>query len=180
VTYDAADVVNLVLGSVEVALAVVVLRHLGRVGRAFPWLAALMAFFVLRGIDRIYAGLTDSERLGVVVDAVLVVVVFLLLFGIDKTVNALRAAQDEAAYRREEYARALADYKRLARHRLANPITAIQGSISTLKDMPELDEETRRALLDAAEGEARRLQEVALDPDVLRDEERTLEPRPNV
>lgn len=179
-TYDAADVVNLVLGSVEVALAVVVLRHLARVGRAFPWLAALMAFFVLRGIDRIYAGLTESERLGIVVDAVLVVVVFLLLFGIDKTVNALKAAQDEATYRREEYARALADYKRLARHRLANPITAIQGSISTLKDMPDLDEETRRALLDAAEGEARRLQAVALDPDVLSDEERMLEPRPNV
>ena len=179
-TYDAADVVNLVLGSVEVALAIVVLRHLGRVGRAFPWLAALMAFFVLRGIDRIYAGLTESERLGIVVDAVLVVVVFLLLFGIDKTVNALKAAQEEATYRREEYARALADYKRLARHRLANPITAIQGSISTLRDMPDLDEQTRRALLDAAEGEARRLQAVALDPDVLSDEERMLEPRPNV
>ncbi len=179
-TYDAADVVNLVLGSIEVALAIVVLRHLGRVGRAFPWLAALMAFFVLRGIDRIYAGLTDSERLGIVVDAVLVVVVFLLLFGIDKTVNALKAAQQEATYRREEYARALADYKRLARHRLANPITAIQGSISTLRDMPDLDEQTRRALLDAAEGEARRLQAVALDPDVLSDEERMLEPHPNV
>ena len=178
-SYDAADVVNLVLGSVEVALALVVLGHLGRLGRAFPWLAALMAFFLLRGFDRIYAGLTDSERFGIAVDAVLVAVL-LLLFGMDKTVNALKAAQDEAAHRREEYARALADYKRLARHRLANPITAIQGSISTLRDMPELDEETRRALLDAAESEARRLQELALDPDVLSDEERVLAPRPNV
>jgi signal transduction histidine kinase len=178
--YDAADVVNVVLGSVEIALALVVLRHLGRLGRAFPWLAALMAFFVLRGVDRIYAGLTDSERLGVAVDAVLVVVVLLLLFGIDKTVRALKAAQHEASFRREEYARALADYKRLARHRLANPITAIRGSISTLKDMPDLDPETQRQLLEAAEGEARRLEQVALDPDALSDEERMLRPRPDL
>lgn len=179
-TFDADDAVNLVLGVLYLVLAAIVLRHIGRFGRAYPWLGALTFFFLFRGAERVYAALTESDRLGIVADMLLIVVVILLIFGIDKTVNALRSAQDEAAYRREEYARALADYKRLARHRLANPITAVLGSIATLKDMPDLDSDTRRQLLDAAETEARRLEQVALDPESLSDEEHMLVPRPQL
>jgi signal transduction histidine kinase len=180
VTFDVDDAVNLVLGVLYLVLATIVLRHIGRFGRAYPWLGALTFLFVFRGAERVYAAVSDNQRLGIVADMLLIFVVILLIFGIDKTVNALRSAQDEAAYRREEYARALVDYNRLARHRLANPIAAIRGSISTIRDMPELDGDTRRQLLDAADEEARRLEKVALDPDILSDEERTLRPRPEL
>jgi signal transduction histidine kinase len=180
VTFDVDDAVNLVLGVLYLVLAAIVLRHIGRFGRAYPWLGVLTFLFVFRGAERVYAAFSDNDRLGIVADILLIFVVILLIFGIDKTVDALRSAQDEAAYRREEYARALADYNRLARHRLANPLAAIRGSISTLKDMPDLDADTRRQLLEAAEGETRRLEQVALDPDTLSEEERTLRPRPDL
>jgi signal transduction histidine kinase len=180
VTLDFNDAVNLVLGVLYLVLAAIVLRHIGRFGRAYPWLGLLTLFFLFRGAERVYAAVTENDRLGIVADVLLIFVVILLILGIDKTVNALRSAQDEAAYRREEYARALADYKRLARHRLANPITAIRGSISALRDMPDLDPDTRQQLLEAAEGEARRIEQVALDPESLSEEEHMLQPQPDV
>jgi signal transduction histidine kinase len=85
-----------------------------------------------------------------------------------------------SALRSEEYARALADYRRLARHRLATPITAIRGSLATLRDIPDLDEATQRELLAAAEEQAERLQQVALDPEIAAAEERGLRPTPEV
>ena len=177
---DASDAVNIAVGVLQVLFALVVARHIARFGRAFPWLLVLIAFFFVRGTDRIYSGISESERLGIAVDLVALACVVLLMLGIDKTVRALRASQDEAAFRSEEYERALADYRRLARHRLANPITAIRGSISTLRDLPDLDEATRRQLLETVDAEARRLEQVALDPDVASAEERTLRPTPNV
>jgi len=177
---DAANWINIAIGILQVVFALVVVRHIARFGRAFPWLMVLMAFFFVRGADRIYSGFTESERLGIAVDLVALACVVLLIFGIDKTVRALRASQDEAKLRSEEYERALADYRRLARHRLANPITAIRGSISTLRDIPDLDEETRRELLEAVDSQAQRLEQVALDPEVTSDEERTLRPTPDL
>lgn len=177
---DAADVVNLALGALQVVLALVVLRHIGRFGRTFPWLAALMLFFLVRGTERIYTGVSDSERFGIVVDLLLLLVVVLLIVGLDQTVSALRAARDEADLRRSEYDRALVDYRRLARHRLANPITAIRGSVTTLRELPDLDAETREALLRAVDEEAARLETIALDPEVASAEERGLDPQPRV
>lgn len=58
-----ADVLNFLLASLEAGLALVVLRHLARFGRAFPWLAALMAFFFLRAADRFYVALAGDEPL---------------------------------------------------------------------------------------------------------------------
>lgn len=176
---DVADAINIAIGILQVLFALVVMRHIARFGRAFPWLLVLIAFFFVRGTDRIYSGISESERLGIAVDLVALACVLLLILGIDKTVRALRASQDEAAFRSEEYERALADYRRLARHRLANPITAIRGSISTLRDL-DLDEETRRQLLETVDAEARRLEQVALDPEVASAEERTLRPTPNL
>ncbi len=177
---DPADLVNLVLGGLEVVLALIVLRDIGRFGLTFPWLAALMLFFLVRGIERIYTGVSDSERFGIMADVLILLVVVLLIFGLDKTVTALRAARDEAELRRSEYDRALVDYRRLARHRLANPITAIRGSVTTLRELRDLDEATRDALLRAVDEEAARLETIALEPEVGSAEERGLDPRPRV
>lgn len=179
-TLDTASWLNLAIGTLELVLAGVVFRHIARFGRAFPWLVALMVFFVVRGADRIYAAFAGGESLGVTVDAFLVAVLVLLIVGIDRTTRALQAVRDEATYRRDEYNRALADYQRLARHRLANPLTAIRGSVETLREMPELDAKTRRELLDVVRDEARRLEEIALEPTIVSEEERGLDPRPDV
>ncbi|HWC32521.1 MAG TPA: hypothetical protein VG709_05270 [Actinomycetota bacterium] len=166
------------IGCVEIVLAIVVLRHVARFARTFPWLIALMLFFVLRGADRIYAGLTERGSLGLLVDVLVLAVLVLLLLGIEGTVGGLQAARDAAANREAEYARALADYRRLARHRLANPLTVIRGGVLTLKGKPDLDAETRERLLDTIDQEALRLERVALEPDAESEEEAGLRPRP--
>ena len=178
----ALDILNLLIGSVELVLALVVLRHLGRFGRAFPWLLALTVFFGVRGADRIYVAFAghEPEVLAYVVDALVLLSLSLLLVGVERMASALRLAQDEAAYRDSEYARALDDYRTLARHRLANPLTAIRGGVATLRDVPELTAGDARAMLEMIDREAARLQQVALDPRELRPEEAELRPRPEV
>lgn len=175
-------VLSFTLGGLELGLALVVLRHLARFGRTFPWLTALMAFFLLRGIDRIYLGFVSSSdyRVDLLLDALLLLVVALLALALDKTVRALRAAEEAALHRRWEYARALGHYRALTRHRLANPLAAIHGSITALRDLPSLDDETRVDLLNTAEKQVRRLEEVALEPTVCSQEEETLRPRPSL
>ena len=177
---DAYDVVNALLGVLYIVLSLVLVRYAVRVGRSFPWFALLVVLFFTRGVDRVYAAFTDEQRLGILVDGILIALLVALILGIDRTASALRAAHDDAAVREEEYRRALTDYRRLARHRLANPLAAIRGSVVTLRDLPDLDEEERRRLLDALEAEAIRLERVALDPEVMGPEERGLDPRPNV
>lgn len=177
---EAYDVVNFLVGILYILLSAMLARYAVRLGREFPWFALLVIFFLTRGADRVYAVLTDQERLGILVDGILITVVVALILGIDRTAGALKAAHEEADVRREEYARALVDYHRLARHRLANPLAAIRGSIVTLRDVPDLDESSREQLLDALETETRRLEAVALDPEIRGPEERGLDPRPNV
>jgi signal transduction histidine kinase len=177
---DSAGALDLAVGSLELLLAGVVLRQIGRFGRAFPWLAALMVFFLARAADRIYAAFAQGEPLGVAIDGLLIAVLLLFIVGLERTANALQAAQDDALHRRDEYARALRDYKQLARHRLANPLTAIRGGIQALREIPELDPETQQQLLDAVDKEARRLEKLALEPAVASAEEQGLEPRPRI
>jgi signal transduction histidine kinase len=177
---SSGGLLSLLVGGLQAALAVVLLRYVGRLGRSFPWLVALVAFFGVRAAGRVYVGFAGEEpaALAYASDGLLVLVLVLLLVGIERTVVGLRLAQDEAAYREREYARALADYRALARHRLANPITAIRGGIASLTELPDLNGAERRALLDMVAREARRLEHVALDPDRLGGEERRLRPRP--
>ncbi|MBD0330301.1 MAG: hypothetical protein ICV64_09390 [Thermoleophilia bacterium] len=176
---DVGSSLNLALGLLQLALAAVVLRNLGRFGRAFPWLAALMAFFALRGVDRLYVALADEEPVvfSAVLDGMLLVVLVLLLVGLERTVRGLRVAIEDADLRTVEYERALQDYRALARHRLANPLAAIRGGITTLRETP-LDEATREQLLAMIESETRRLEQITLDPEPIAPEERSLRPRP--
>ncbi len=173
------EALSLGVGVLQIVLALVVARRLARFGRVFPWLGALTIFFALRGVTRVVDAFTDStEALAVPVDLLLILVLILLILGFDRTTRALLLAQDEARYREEEYERALADYRRLARHRLANPLTAIQGGIAALKTFPGLDETRRAELLDVIEAESRRLEHIVLEPHALTPEERGLRPRP--
>jgi signal transduction histidine kinase len=178
---DRSAVLSLVIGFLQLVLVVVVARELGRYARTFPWLIALTAFFALRGAMRIYAAFEGSvsEALAVAVDVILIGVLVLLVVGLEQTARGLQLAEDEALYREEEYARALADYRRLARHRLANPLTAIRTGIAALRSL-ELDAGQRKSVLEALERESRRLEELTLDPQPVAPEERGLEPRPAV
>jgi signal transduction histidine kinase len=167
---------------IQLVLVAIVLRHLARFGRAFPWVAALAAFFAVRGVDRIYVALAGREPnvLAYTTDALVLLALVLLLIGIERMVVGLRLAQDEAARRQSEYDRALSDYRTLARHRLANPITAIRGGVATLRDVRELDQREARAVLEMMEQEALRLERIALDPRPQSPEETALRPRPEI
>lgn len=173
---------NLVVGTLEVVLAFVVLRHLGRYGRAFPWLVALIAFFLVRAADRFYVAFAGEEpfAFGALVDGTAVVLLVLLVIGIRKMVGGLEAVQDEAASREAEYERALLDYRRLMRHRIANPLAAIRGSVESMRELPDLTSEDRARLLDSADEAAARLEHIALNPRPLGSEERRLDGRPRL
>lgn len=176
---DPTAVLSLLIGLLQVLLAVVAVRELGRYARAFAWLVALSLFFVLRGGMRIYAAFAGSvpETLAIPVDLLLLVVLALLIVGLDQTVRGLRLAENEALYREEEYARALADYRRLARHRLATPLTVLRSGTAALRWL-DLDARQRTEVLNALEEASRKLEEVALEPEPTSPEERSLEPRP--
>ena len=176
---DPTAVLSLLIGLLQVLLAVVAVRELGRYARAFAWLVALGLFFVLRGGMRIYAAFAGSvpETLAVGVDVLLLVVLALLIVGLDQTVRGLQLAENEALYREEEYARALTDYRRLARHRLATPLTVLRSGTTALRSL-DLDARQRVEVLDALEEASRKLEQVALEPEPMSPEERSLEPRP--
>jgi signal transduction histidine kinase len=178
---DAAELLSLLVGALQLALALVVGARLRRYGRAFPWLAALTVFFALRGVMRIYQAFAGEvpEALALPVDFLLLVVLVLLIVGVDRTGRGLTLAENEAHYREEEYRRALADYRRLARHRLANPLSVIRGGVIALKTL-DLEPADRAQLLDSMERESERLQEIALEPNAERPEERVLRPRPEL
>lgn len=170
------------VGALEVALALVVLAQIGRVGRSVPWLGALTLFFGLRGADHILAGVSGAEPaiISWLLDGLLLAVLVLLLAGMKRTLVGLKLARDEARVREEEYQRASRDYRRLVRHRLANPITAILGSARTLREMPDLDEATRQELLATISLQAERLAAVSTEPKVMSAEEATLRPLPRL
>jgi signal transduction histidine kinase len=180
VTNSALD---LTIGGLEIILAVTVLRQFWQFRRGFPWLVVLTSFFMLRGADRVAGALTDDapQTFGFALDAVLLLVLVLLLFTIGRVVRDLEIAEDAALMREREYRRALADYRRLVRHRLATPLTSILGSVRFLRELEPTELGLREQLLETLEREAVRLECVCLDPaDELRAEERDLRPRPNI
>ena len=178
----AADYLSLVVGAAELLLVAVVLRGLLRFGRGYPWLAALGAYFAVRGAVRLYSGFAgaESEIVDVATDGIVLLVLVLLALGMGRTVGALSAAEREASWYRDEYERALADLRTLVRHRVANPLSVIHGGVQTLRARDDLDPATRRRMLDEIERAAAQLGEIATTPDAVTPEERALEARPRV
>lgn len=179
---SAGAALSIAIGLLEIALAGAVLLRLREYGRRFPWLVALTAFFVVRGGSRLYVGFVGEEPSAATLggDAIVLATLVVLLVGLERTVSGIGTVQFDAQRRKEEYERALADYKTLARHRLGNPIASILGGVYTLRHQPELAPETRDDLLAMIEEEARRLEEVALAPRVETEEERGFRPRPRL
>jgi len=177
----AVDALDLVTGAAEVMLAWIIVRAFVRVGHSFAWMLVLSVFFVIRGGDRVYAGITSSapsRAVELAADLVALVAIVMLIFGIARTVEMLRGAQIEANRREAAYRQALADYQRVARHRLANPLAAIKGGAATLRARPDLDARTRDDLLRAIEEQADELASVSLDPRHREPEEQGLSPFP--
>jgi signal transduction histidine kinase len=178
-----ADILDLVIGALELGLALIVLGQLWRFRRGFPWLIALIAFFLLRGADRVSIGMraNESTEVGYLLDALELAALLLLVLGIERIARALEHALDRAIAREHEYDRAVRDYRRLVRHRIANPLTAILGGVRTLQEMPDLRSTERNQLLDAIDLAAHKLQAVAIEPNTpLSAEERNLRPQPRV
>jgi signal transduction histidine kinase len=172
--------VQLGLGLVEILLGIVVIFELRRFGRRLPWLVVLMAFFLVRGADRIYVAFhgSDPDSITTTVDGLLVLVLIFMVVGLRRTVEALEHLDEEARWRQQEYNRALVDFRRLIRHRLANPLTAVTGALETLEARPDIEPELRADLLRAAHEAAERLQDVALGPEIEGAEELELTARP--
>jgi signal transduction histidine kinase len=171
------------IGGFEIVLAVIVLRHLWRFRRGFPWLLVLTTFFLVRGIDRITIAFTGrgAQSFGFVLDALLLLVLSLLLVTMERVVRGLELAEDAARLREQEYERALAHYRRLVRHRLANPLAAIFGCVRFLRELAPAETRLRGQLLATLEQETERLKSICLDPDdEPNPEERDLQPRPNL
>jgi signal transduction histidine kinase len=171
------------IGTLELLLAGYVLRRLWRFRRGFPWLIAPTAFFLLRGVDRFgstfFGGLPHA--VGLLVDPLVLTLLVLLLFSVDRIVRSLTAAENAAELREREYARALLDYRRLARHRLATPVTAIVGGARYLIELAPEDKKLRTELVEMIEDAAARLERVSLDPrSDLEADERSLRPAPSL
>lgn len=171
---------TLAAGLLEVAIAALIVRNVYGRARVFPWLVALATFFLLRGATRL------AQAVGVAggsawaaVDAAVVIVLGALVVGTE-AISRLRLALEDAERTRDEYARALHDYRVLVRHRLATPITTIRGSAGALSDINSLSDDASRALVAAIERAAMELERIALDPHRLRPEELRLRPTPDV
>jgi len=90
------------------------------------------------------------------------------------------ARELDAAVRAAEYQRALRDYSTLLRHRLATPLSSIRGAAETLRSHVDLDDATRRRLVDLIAEQGAELERLALEPDPLDASEESLRPRPDV
>jgi signal transduction histidine kinase len=178
----AREILSLLIAALDLTLALVVIRHFAVRGRAGVWSLALIAFFVVRALDRASLGALSRELflLGLLLDALVVVLVIVFIVGFDRMGGALKALLEQARHREAAYARALIDYRTLARHRLANPLTAILGSVQTLEQLPSLNGEIQRALLATIREQAQLLAGVALEPRPASEEERDLQPHPHV
>lgn len=176
----APAVLGAAIGLVYLAVAFVVLRQVRGAARPFPWLTVLAAFFVVRAVDRFTESVTTQRPplVGYFADALVLLTLILLVFGLRRTVADVVKAREQAEREQDRYARALSDYERLTRHRLANPLAALRGGLATLREVKTLSPEERDQLLEMLEQQAVRLADISLDPRRLSPEERQLRPLP--
>jgi signal transduction histidine kinase len=139
--YEVADVLTLAAGLLQLAIAALIVRNVFGRARVFPWLVALAIFFLLRGATRLAEALdvAGGSVAWAALDGAVVIVLVAIVVG-SEAISRLRLALEDAERTRDEYARALHDYRVLVRHRLATPITTIRGSASTLNDVRPLSE----------------------------------------
>jgi signal transduction histidine kinase len=175
---DRTAALNLAVGLVEFALVPTLIHRGVRLGRDRTWLVMLATFFALRGSERVAAASQgDAAReIWTVIDGALAFSLLLLLVATAAATRALRLVWSDRSLDRE-YRRALADYRRLVHHRLANPTTAIIGATQALKELP-IDVRAQRELLEIIGHEAARLRAISLDPEECRPDERGLHPQP--
>jgi signal transduction histidine kinase len=95
-------------------------------------------------------------------------------------IRGLQAVEDEASLKEREYERALTDYRRLMRHRVANPLAALRGGVQSLRELPNLGHEEQQTLLENVYEATRRLENVAFDPSPLSGEEKPFGGRPQL
>jgi signal transduction histidine kinase len=179
----AGSLLDLAIGGLEAVLALVLMAGVRSFRRTAPLLAAFAAFFALRAGERLITGVSgnDSGSLSLGVDLVVGGILVVLVFTVAEMFGGLELTWRAARWREREYERALTDYRRLARHRIANPLAAIVGSAQALRELPNLEPETRRELVDAIIREAKRLEAISLEPHVeLALEEQGLEPEPRL
>ena len=177
------QVLDICIGTLELALAGYVLRRLWRFRRGFPWLIAPTAFFILRGAERFGRAFVGGipHAIGLLIDPLVLTLLVLLLLSVDRIVRSLTAAESAADLREREYARALLDYRRLARHRLATPLTVIVAGVRYLRELGPEERKLRSEIVEMIEDAAVRLEHVSLDPrSELRADEMSLRPTPSV
>jgi signal transduction histidine kinase len=156
-------------GAIELLMVFVVLVGVrSRVGRLGPlaWLVAVYFLFESaisfgRVLFEHDADLVRAYEM--VLELVGTVVIVLMLARASHIGRALAFTVDEARYRAREYDRARRDYTQVVRHRIANPLTVIQGAAQTL-DAAELDEATRHALRVSIIAAAQQLEAISLEP----------------
>ncbi|MGD0167246.1 MAG: histidine kinase dimerization/phospho-acceptor domain-containing protein [Gaiellaceae bacterium] len=178
-----ANWVNLIVGVIQIAIAIVVVFELVRLRRGFPPVAILLvAFFVLDGIvalnrpDRL---LGYSSNLDAVLTVIDTVVLIGLLVYVRRLVRGALQTVSEAELRAREYERAGRDYASLLRHRIANPLMTIEGAARTLRARRG-DEEKRDQLLESIIEASQNLERISLEPRLRSAEEIELEPVPQL
>lgn len=179
---DMQAVLNAAIALLNVVMMLALLRVALTFGRRMPWLVLIAVYFGARAFRRVavMAGETIPADYETWVDLLLLPLLLTLLLGWRAMAHSLTSVHDEAKVRSEEYERALRDYAQLMRHRIANPLAVVCGGVNTLRDHPEMDAELRARLLnDIAEAGAR-LEKVALEPDPMSEEERSLMARPQI
>lgn len=178
-----ASWVNLIAGATQIVFALTVAVVLIRLKRGMPPVALLLiAFFIVDGLvalnrpDPLFGYNANLDAVLIMID---LIVLLGLLFYVRRLVRAALRTVDEAELRAREYERARRDYTSLLRHRIANPLMAIEGAARTLRARRG-DEQKREQLLESIISASESLKTISLDPRSRRAEELELEPVPRI
>ena len=162
---------DLVAAIIDFAIAAVVLwqvRRLRTLGVP-PVIWGFVAFFLVRALSGLneQAGVPPYEnaQLELGLDVASVAILVYLLANVGKLTRALLATLREADFRAAEYNRAFRDYTQIVRHRVMNPLTAVQGSAQTLKTGVITDPEMHTQLCDVIIQMAEKVKHTTLEPE---------------